>query len=196
MEDKKKKKKQQQLISPVKRKKNKPKHTRTQFPSEKLFYWTTALTWRKVSGAGRSFVMPTGREEGARWGCPSAGGHKVVGGYISPPISHPHCCWAPIMPSCPSPRQGAADVPRRSSPPAVLVPAEALPLVAPSQAEIFSRLRSPCLARPHLAGGRDHSPHLSFSFSVVLPDRGVGDVFADTKIYYISLVYLKFLVLS
>lgn len=135
--------------------------------------------WRKTKQTGTNF-RPWGKE----------------GGHLTSLFLHPHCCWAPIMSLSPSLRQGAADIPCRSSPPVVLVPAEALPVMAPGQAEIFSRLASPCLACLHVRGRWDHSPHLSFSFSVVLWDRGVGHIFVGIKIHYISLVYLKFFVLS
>ena len=110
--------------------------------------------------------MLTGRKVGAGWGCPPARGQG--GGHLTSLFLHPRCCWAPIMSVSPSPRQGAADNPCRSSLPAVLVPAEALPVMALGQAKIFSHLGSPCLVCPHLQGRRDHSPRLSFSSSVVL----------------------------
>lgn len=54
--------------------KKKKRTNRNKFPSEKLFFWKIVLTWRKVFGGRIRFVMPTGREVGAGWGCPPARG--------------------------------------------------------------------------------------------------------------------------
>lgn len=81
--------------------------------------------------------------------------------------------------------------------PAVLAPTETLPIkvffnlndfmMTLNQAEIFSRLGSPCLVCPHHRGRQDHSPHLSFCFS-----ETEEKVTSSQALRYISLVYLKF----